>query len=370
MKALACSASVPRYLLARALGKRTPLGVLPLRLGMMPQPKPPPGWRRVQVRLAGICGSDLALLYGKSSPRLSPFFSFPAVLGHEILGEVDGERVVVNPVLSCRERGLPPCPACLGGEDELCRNVAEGDIAPGGMLGFSRDFPGGWGEQIVAHPDRLHAVPADIPDSRAVLAEPLAVVVRGLRVVGPIPSPVLVIGAGTIGLLCVAALRLRGVQGEIHIAARHPLQAELAKDIRADHVHASAWDAAKAVGARPYRALIGPPAWRGGFPCVIEAAGTASSLDQAAWTVREGGKVLLLGAAGELRHDFSPYWFRAISLIGSYTYSAADFRTAVELLPAATGIERLVTHTFPLSDWRTALRTVRERRGLKVAFRP
>ncbi len=81
MRALEYFPSIPRYLAARALGKRYPLGALPLRLVDLPEPEPPPGWVRARVRLAGICGSDLALLLGKNSPQLSPFFSFPAVLG-------------------------------------------------------------------------------------------------------------------------------------------------------------------------------------------------------------------------------------------------------------------------------------------------
>jgi len=81
MKAIVYTASVPRYLLVRALGKRAPLGLLPLRLRMIPDPEPPVGWEKGKVLLSGICGSDLALLFGKSSPRLAPFFSFPRGFG-------------------------------------------------------------------------------------------------------------------------------------------------------------------------------------------------------------------------------------------------------------------------------------------------
>ncbi len=370
MKAIRYFASLPRYGLARVMGKRYPIPLLPLRLVDISNPEPPPGWNRIKVRLCGICGSDLALIYGKDSPRISPFFSFPAVLGHEILGEVDGKRVVVNPLLACRERGLPLCTACARGEDELCENVAEGNFAPGGMLGFCRDLPGGWGEWIVAHPERVHFLPDGVPDERAVLAEPLSVVLRGLRLLSLDEKPnILVIGAGTIGLLSVVGLRLQGFRGEIHVAAKHPLQAEFAKGFGADQVHPSAWDAAQAIGAKPYRPIIGPKAFRAGFSAVIDAAGSQTSLDQAVWTVQEGGQVVLLGAPGAMRHDFSPHWFRAVQFLGSYTYSEADFRHAVALLPEAE-IERIVTHVFPLSDWRTAIRTAIQRRGIKVAFKP
>lgn len=370
MKALVYTASIPRYLLARALGKRMPLGLLPLRLRELPEPKPPPGWEKGRVLLSGICGSDLALLLGKSSPRLAPFFSFPAVLGHEIVAEVGGVRAAINPLLACRERGLPPCEACAQGEDALCQNVAEGALAPG-MLGYHRDLPGGWGEWIVVHPARVHPLPGKMPTERGILAEPLAVVLRGLRLAPPEPkTPVLVLGAGTLGLLTVSALKLLGHAGEIHVVARHLLQGQMAKAFGATVVHRSPSDAVKLVGGKSYRAPLGPPAWRGGFAYVIDAAGTKTSFDQALWAVREGGTVLLLGAPGAMKLDLSPLWFRGLRVFGTYTYSEQDFRKAVEMLSEAEGLEKLVTHTFPLTDFRQALRTVFSRRGIKVAFRP
>lgn len=375
MKALSYYPSIPRYLAARALGKRYPLGALPLRLVDLPEPEPPPGWVRARVRLAGICGSDLALLFGKNSPRLSPFFSFPAVLGHEILAEHEGVRVAVNPLLACAERGLEPCPACARGEEGLCLSVADGGLAPG-MLGYHANLPGGWGEAVVARPERLHPIPEGVPDARAVLAEPVAVVLRGLRRAflherhGAIPSPLLVLGAGTLGLIAVRLLRTLGYAGELHVAARHPLQAELARALGADRVHPSATAAADAVGARRYRPLLGRPVYRGGFAAVIEAAGSRSSLDEAAWTTVEGGRVLLLGAAAEVRHDFSPHWFSELTWIGSYTYTQDDFADAVALLPQLEGLERLVGPPFALADWRAALTAARSRRIVKVVFAP
>ncbi len=370
MKALVYTASIPHYLLARALGKRTPVGLLPLSLREVPEPQIPPGWEVGKTLLSGICGSDLALLFGKSSPRLAPFFSFPAVLGHEIVAEVHGVRAAINPLLTCRERGLPLCWACAQGEDALCQNVAEGAIAPG-MLGYHRDLPGGWGERIAVHPARVYPLPAGVPPERGLLAEPLAVVLRGLRIASPNRnSPVLVLGAGTIGLLTVAALLMLGLGKEIHVVARHRLQAQMAQELGAKAVHHSPWEAAKVGSGKSYRAIFGPPAWRGGFPIVIDAAGTETSLDQALWLVQEGGAILLLGAPGKAQLDLSPLWFRGIRVLGTYTYSDQDFRSAVELLGAARGLEKLVTHVFPLVDHRAAFHTILTRRGIKVALRP
>ncbi len=371
MKALLYSPSIPRYLLARALSKRFPVSALPLRLVDLPLPEEGDGFVRVRVRLSGVCGSDLALLFGKNSPRLSPFFSFPAVLGHEILGEYGGTRVAVNPLLACAERGLEPCTACQRGEEGLCQNVAEGALAPG-MLGYHKELPGGWGEYVLARPERLVEVPAAVPDARAVLAEPLAVVLRGIRRAFPerFPEALLVIGAGTIGLLAVRLLRELGFSGRLDVIARHPLQAELARDLGASAIFPSTEAALEAFGARRYRPLLGAPVFRGGYPAVIEAAGSAKSLDEAAWGAWEGGVVLLLGAAGEVHHDFSPHWFSELTWVGSYTYSAQDFADAVALLPALSGLERLVGGTYPLSAWPAAIRTAVRRRAVKVVFAP
>lgn len=374
MKALRYTPSVPRYLLAGALGKRYPLRLLPLALCDV-RLTPPPGWRSVTVRLCGICGSDLSLLYGKNSPRLSPFFSFPAVLGHEMLGEVDGTRVAINPLLACRERGLAPCDPCQQGDDHRCLNVAEGSLAPG-MLGFCRDLPGGWSEAVASHPERLHPIPDTLPDTRAVLAEPAAVVLRGLRLAFlrasgyAWPKQLLLIGAGSIGLITVKLLRLLGFAGALHVVARYSVQAETARALGADVIHPSAQAAAQHHGAKAYPAIIGPEGWRGGFAAVIDAAGSASSLTEATWTVQEGGTLLLLGAPGQLRHDFSPYWFRELTLIGSYVYTSVDFADAVALLGEAEGLERLVTHSYPLDAYRDALTALTKRRALKVVFQP
>jgi threonine dehydrogenase-like Zn-dependent dehydrogenase len=371
MRALRYHADPLRYLAAGALGKRAPLALAPLRLERVPVPEPPPGWRRVTVRLAGVCGSDLGLLFGKNSPRLSGFFSFPAVLGHEVVGEVEGTRVVVNPLVSCQERGLAPCDACARGDDHLCAHVADGTVAPG-SIGYNRDLPGGWGEELVAAEPRLHAVPDAVPDERAVLAEPFAVALRGARIAlaGGVPRHVLVIGAGSIGLLTVAALRRAGYAGAVHVVARYPQQADAARSLGADAVHGDAAAASDVVGGRAFASVIGPPGRRGGFDVVLDAAGSPSSLDAATWSAREGGRVVLLGAPGTHRHDFSPHWFREVALLGSYVYTATEFGEATDALDGLDGLERIVTHRYPLERYREALRDVRRRRALKAVFAP
>ena len=119
------------------------------------------------------------MLTGRASATLSPFSSFPAILGHEVVavvaeagaeaGVTAGQRVVLDPIISCAVRGLEPCPGCRDGTPALCRRAAEGDLSPGMLIGFCRDLPGGWSEGMLAHASQLHPVPERLSDEAAAL---------------------------------------------------------------------------------------------------------------------------------------------------------------------------------------------------------
>ena len=176
------SATRPGARLAGALAGN----VAPLRLIEQADPAPPDeSWTRVEPALSGICGSDLGLLTGRSSPYLGPLTSMPFVMGHEVVGRtVDelpglsrGSRVVIDPVLRCAARGLPACPACLAGHTGRCDGITTGRLAAGLQTGFCADTGGGWSRRMLAHASQLHPVPDSLPDEIAVLVEPLACVV-------------------------------------------------------------------------------------------------------------------------------------------------------------------------------------------------
>src|SRR5437899_333514 len=217
--------SVPKYLGARAFGGAMP-GLLsgalsPLRYVDRKDPElPGDGWVRVSPRLSGICGSDLNTLTGRSSLYFSALVSMPFVLGHEVVGDllddVDGpqgrlaagERVVVDPVLSCAPRGLSPgCGPCRAGEPWLCERVMAGHLRPGLQTGYCNSTGGGWSGMMVAHRSQLHPVPEALPDEAAVMVEPTACAIHAVRRAAvPAGATVLVVGAGTVGLLTTAAL--------------------------------------------------------------------------------------------------------------------------------------------------------------------
>src|SRR5690242_4353881 len=113
MRAVRTDLTVPRYLMTAAT--RRPGLLLSLR-DDVPEPVRPaaPGWVRVRPELAGICGSDVGVARAKSSLVLSAFYTARhQILGHEIVGVTEeGERVVVDPIISCAHRGFALCRSC------------------------------------------------------------------------------------------------------------------------------------------------------------------------------------------------------------------------------------------------------------------
>lgn len=398
MRGLTFSLSVPGHLAARAADRWLPgvlaSGWLPgLALRQLaPPPLPGPRWVRLRPIVSGVCASDLALLTGRSSPALSPFVSFPAVLGHEVVARVaevgaevralgPGDRVVVDPFISCEVRGLEPCEPCRRGDVRLCTRTAEGSLAPGMLIGYCRDLPGGWSEEMVAHESQLYQVPEALPDEVAVLVEPLAVALHAVLLSPPAAGGrVLVLGAGTIGLCTVAALRAVEPTCRIVAVARHPFQRDAARRLGAEPVDSGqdAGDAAvAAAGARRHRPVWGPAVYAGGFDRVYDCAGTERSMDDSLRVAGPGAHVVLVGCTAGARLDLSFVWARELRVLGSYGYGPEPaaggrhtFVLALDLLARGTP-DGLVTHRFPLDRWREALGVSLRRAGhhaIKVVF--
>jgi len=353
----------------------------------------PDTWVRLRPILSGVCGSDLALLTGRASAILSPFASFPAVLGHEVLARVEsgpltGQRVALDPLIGCIARGLPECSSCAAGLPGTCLRQADGELAPAPMIGFCADVPGGWSDAMLAHRSQLHAVPESISDAEAVLVEPLSVAMHAvLQEVPRAAERVLVIGGGTVGLCTVAALQMTDPTIDVTMVARHPAQARLAERLGAARVlrdrGPALLDAAGAVvGARSFRSIYGEPVLAGGFEHVYDAVGSADSLTAAIGLAAPRARVTLLGGPGRLREmDWTLVWTRELRLAGTYVYgnepslagSPHTFDHVMGLLAARPGlpIGELVTHRFALGDWRRAMSAAmsRARSGaLKIVF--
>jgi threonine dehydrogenase-like Zn-dependent dehydrogenase len=357
--------------------------VSPLRLITRPEPRvPAEGWARVKPILSGICGSDLGLLTGRNSPYLSAVISMPMTPGHEVVGETldelpgipRGSRVVLDPVLGCDPRGVERCEWCEAGEHSRCDHITTGRVSPGIQTGFCGDTGGGWGQMFVAHGSQLHVVPDGLDDRGAVLVEPLACAIHTVRRAAvPDGAAVLVVGAGTVGLLTVLALREHTKAGPIYVIARYPHQRQRAREMGATEVLSSDRPARalrRSTGAFLAHPERGDEYLLGGVDIAFECT-AGSGLDTAVRAVRAGGTVVLSGMPNA-DVDLTPVWFRELQLIGAYASGGRDFPDAIALSQQAP-LGDYVDAVYPLGRWREAIghASAAGRLGtIKVAFDP
>ena len=361
MLALEYTPSLARHVAAR-VSRRAGEGALQLTQ-MRPPRLPASDWIAVRPLLAGICGSDQALVSGAASPYLASVTSGPFVPGHEIVGQVAsgprrGERVVVEPALGCTARSIdPPCPECAEGLQALCRNVVDGNVSAGLQVGFCRDTGGGWSEGLVAHDSQVHTLPADLGDEDAVFVEPLACAMHVARALEPSAAQTIaVIGAGTIGLLALAALRELAPEATVLAVAKHAGQAHEARRLGADQVASPQsfhLEGARITGARRLVGHQGRELLLGGFDSVLDCVGSGASIEAAITATKPRGTVALAGMPGQVTVDLAIAWQREIVVRGAYGYRR-DFPAAIELARRLRP-GRLVARGWHLREYRSAL---------------
>ena len=379
----------------------------PASLADVDEPVLPTGeWARVAVDVGGICGSDLHL-FGplvNGSPTLRGIADFPFELGHEIAGTVIeagpdcplavGTRVAVDPIIPCLPRGIdPPCANCARGWVSSCLHFDSHVLTGGRSLGYTRGLGAGWAEQVVGHRSMLHPIPDGVPGKVAALHEPVSIALHGLAHRPPDEgAPTLIVGGGIIGLTALLALRAYFPDNPVTVLVRHPHQAEAARACGATTVVMGSGAAAfeelaaltggRSVGDGDDRMLMG------GFPYVIEAAGSPGAVTDALRAADHRGTVLTLGAAGTATIDMTPIWYKQLVVVGSVDHGSNpssvmggapegvdhSIDAALEVLARQTfppGV--LVTHEFPLEGYREAVRAGLEKhtsRAMKVVFRP
>jgi threonine dehydrogenase-like Zn-dependent dehydrogenase len=313
-----------------------------------------PGWARLKVAGTGICGTDLHFYHGVFPAKgLQP--------GHEIGAWVDeapegaalasGTPVAVEPLITCRE-----CYHCLGGNYARCAKQRIAGVTARGACAEYVDVPSYC----------LYPLAANVSAVDGGLTEPLAVCVRGTRLgrIG-LGQRVVILGAGTIGLMSILTAKAAGA-ADIHVTARYPHQQEAARHLGADAVHPDGPSLLSALGENE-------------VDCVIETVGgQATTLEDAVQMVRPGGTVVMLGV-----FDGSPsipglaFSTKEVVLVGSNCYGRAgrrsEFEIAGELLSRNyDALKALVTHTFPLDQVNDAFKAAADKssKAIKVRVTP
>ncbi len=383
VKALIFERKEARYAAAAVVSAIRPgsgAAVGPLRLGVIDEPQLPEGkWFRVSPILSGICGSDLSTIDGHASAYFDDVVSFPFVPGHEVVGLTeDGKRVMLEPVLGPMTRDEePPFRGAAPGDGDDYGYLLAGSIDSGIQTGYCCSTGGGWGETLVAHKSQLHSVPKTLSDEAAVMVEPTASAVHAVAKAQIDGGVVVVQGAGTMGLLTIAALRHYSNADTIIASAKYPVQKRFAAELGADVVTDPA-ELKRAVRRVTGSTMIGQTL-SAGADVTIDAIGNSASITEAIGITRPRGRVLMLGMPGKVEVDMTPLWHRETQLMGAYTYGTdewpdgtviSSFKRAKELSRKAK-LGRLVSAKYPIESYTDAIAHAAQagRRGsVKVVF--
>ncbi len=321
------------------------------------RPAPGPGEVLIRVRSVGVCGSDLHFYRGE--------FPVPqgSVLGHECAGEVaelgegvsgfaPGDRVALELFVVCLT-----CEQCRSGNYHLCPS----------RKGHGINMPGGLREYMTVPAYALYRLPEEIDFELGALCEPLAVAVHGLRLVElRFGERVGVLGAGTIGLMAIAAAKAMGAT-YVAATARHPHQRSMAQALGADAV----FEATDGGVAQMAAAL-------GGADVVVETVGgDAATLGQALGVVGAGGRISVLGAFTK-PVSIHPilFFLKEARIVGSNCYGRpgrrSDYELAIEIMRRNAELLRpMITHRFPLDEVAKAYATADDKSSgaIKVQVR-
>jgi threonine dehydrogenase-like Zn-dependent dehydrogenase len=299
----------------------------------VPEAGPEAGEVRIRGTVVGICGSDTHAACGHH-----PFIDLPYRPGHEVIGVIDavgagvddswiGARVVVEPNLACGH-----CTQCRAGRYNICRE----------LLVLGCQTPGGLADSFTVAVDRVIALNPELDDDHAILIEPLATPVHAVRraaeAVGDLRDrPVVVIGAGPIGLFVLLALRTAGAT--VVVADLLASKRERAERLGA----AGTFDPTAPDAVTSTLALLGGPA-----AVVVDCVARESSVAQAIELVDKGGAVMIVGvAAGAVPVRLDLIQDREIALIGSLMYVREDYTAAMDMLASgAVPVEEIITARY------------------------
>jgi L-iditol 2-dehydrogenase len=302
-------------------------GVAALELRDMPDPVAGPGEALVRIKSSGICGSDMHAFLGHDERRPAPL-----VLGHEAAGLLDdGRRVTINPLVSCGT-----CRDCKSGRTNICAKRQIISLPP---------RQGAFAQAVVMPQGNLVTVPDGVSMDHAALAEPLACGWHAVRLsvtaLGGNLAPMrcVVIGGGAIGVGAALALR---AQGAVDVTVVEP------NALRREFL----------AGVEGFGVLEAAP--ETGADLVIDAVGYAATRATACALVRPGGVIAHIGLGeGTGGLDVRRMTLQEITFIGTYTYTAQDFRdTAAAIFDGRFGALNWIEKR-PLADGLQAFQDIR-----------
>lgn len=312
-----------------------------------PSPTPGEGQALVRIEAAGVCRLDLTQFdRGPESCAAAP------ILGHEGAGVVEqlgqgcrgieiGDRVVIDPVTPCGR-----CQGCLQAMPNLCTHPV--------LLGY-RGVPGTWCTHLSVASRRLHRLGPSVPMRAAVLAEPMADVIHLLRHLDSPPNgPVIILGAGVIGLLALALLGTPRLWGHVWSASALVGPPVTIVEPDADRRRlALAFGAASAVTPDELQSM------RSSRRLVIEASGASDAMDSLLGLLMPGGTGLVLGGALNWQPKVGELIRSEATLRGSFGYLRKDMESAVKVLGQDPEIALALVSTVTMGEAPQRIRSLR-----------
>jgi L-iditol 2-dehydrogenase len=338
---------------------KTATGEGNLELREIPVPEPGPGQVLVEVKAAGICGSDLHILHADMKLPMKPpviigheFSGVISALGKEVVGWKEGERVTAETSASI----CGTCYYCRTGSYNLCSERK--------ILGYWID--GGFAEYTLVPAHRLHRLPENVDFIDGALTEPLACCVHGIvELMGMRTGDTVVVsGPGAIGLISMQIAKAYGGQVIVLGTSKDGERLKKAEELGADRTvniddedpHKIVQDITDGLGA----------------DVAIECSGAAQAVDTDFDLLRKRGKYLQVGLFYKpITIDFEKIAYKELSLYGTLSQRWTAWKRSLLLMAQEkVKLSPLVTDIFPLSEWKNAFETFESKKGLKVILTP
>jgi L-iditol 2-dehydrogenase len=325
----------------------------------VPEPRPDPNEVKIEVKAAGICGSDIHIYHDDIKIPIKT----PVVVGHEFSGIIAelgenvkhlkvGERVTSETAASVC--GL--CQYCRTGHYNLCSS----------RLGIGYWINGAFTKYCVVPQERVHPLPGNVDFISGALCEPLACCVHGVIELTNIHAGdwVAITGPGPIGLLSLQIAKAEGGKTIVLGVSKDAERLTLAKNLGADRV----MNIQKEDPLEIMMGLTGDT----GADVVLECSGVPSAAEMGLTLVKKMGRYTQIGLFGRpIEIDFEKIAYKELKVAGTFSQKWTAWKKALDLLAQGKiNVRPLVSHILPISDWKQGFKIQEEKGGMKVVLTP
>jgi len=328
-----------------------------VKLLEMPEPQAGAGEVKIEVRAAGVCGTDYHVYQGEFPCRT------PVIMGHELAGVVaeigpgvtrvkPGDRVTSETFA----RTCGRCRYCRAGQRNLCPE----------RLSIGSGVHGAFARYIVVPELNVHLLPEHLDFIAAALTEPLACAIHEIFDTASIlPGDwVVVSGPGTMGLLSTQLVKAAGARSIVCGTEGDKSRLELAQDLGADYI--------VDVANMSLDEIVADLTQGEGVDIALECAGVGASANQCLQSVRRSGQYVQIGLFGQpVELDMDQIVMKQLKVTGAFSHAPSGWTRALHLM--STGqvkTEALVTRRLPLEAWEEAFRAFSERGEIKIVLEP